>query len=42
MRTIVALAIATNTMPSQWVEESEEAIVTALELLEEQAQKSKG
>lgn len=32
---IVALALATHTMPSQWMDEEDEAIVTALELLAE-------
>jgi hypothetical protein len=32
----VALAIATNTMPSAWAAESDEAIVTAVALLERQ------
>jgi hypothetical protein len=30
----VALAVATNTMPSQWAGESDEAIVTAVALIE--------
>jgi hypothetical protein len=31
----VSLAIATNTMPSWWLGESEETILTALQLLDE-------
>jgi hypothetical protein len=30
----VALALATNTLPSQWAGESDETIVTAVALLE--------
>jgi len=30
----VALAVATNTMPSAWAQESDEAIVTAVALIE--------
>lgn len=34
---IVGLALATNTHPGPWWDEPDEAIYTALELLEEQA-----
>lgn len=34
----MSLAIATNTMPSWWLAEPDEAIVTALALLEQQAE----
>lgn len=36
---MVALALATNIAPSVWAEQTDEAIVTALDLLEEQAER---
>ncbi len=38
---IVGLAIATNTHPGPWWDEPQEAIYTALELLEEQHEQVK-
>lgn len=42
MRNLVALAISTNIPMSEWEAAGERAIVTAWELLEEQADELKG
>jgi len=39
---MVELAVATSTMPSAWMGESDETIATALQVLHEQADRVRG